>query len=223
MKTKLLFTLICSTLLLTSCNVENEYHNTAFSKQLVYMYADQEEDSIFFACTDPWKITNYESWLSIDPLELKSLPANAANYVSKLTLKTSANNTEKIRKSTVEIQTFQLTGFYAEQAFWLDIKEPSMTTETDQNEIQKVHFIKYIPALEATSLVVFKVYKDGATLTTDADWITLEETTFEKGQHEVKFKALANPQEIERKANLTLTSNGISTPIEIVQRGKVVE
>ena len=223
MKTKFFFSLICCTILLTSCNVNDEHHSTMFSKQNVLMYADQEEDSVFFACTDPWKITAYEDWLTIDPLELKAIPSGAVNSVTKLTITTTANNTGKMRKSIVEINTFQPAGFYIQQYSWLNINMTGGVSEKDGDGNMKMNFRAVAPGMQHVTTVYFTVYKDGATLTSNADWVTLEESTFDKGEHEVKVNIAANPSEEERKAILTLTSNGVSTPIEIPQRPKVVE
>ena len=65
--------------------------------------------------------------------------------------------------------------------------------------------------------VEFKVYADDATLTSNVDWLTPAMTSFSAGKYVVAIVANENELTQPRTGVLTLTSNGISTPITITQ------
>ena len=73
--------------------------------------------------------------------------------------------------------------------------------------------------------VKFIVYTDDARLSSSADWLVPAETSgFNKYEAvKVELNAEANPGTEERTATLTLTSNGVSTPITISQLGQKEE
>ena len=65
--------------------------------------------------------------------------------------------------------------------------------------------------------IIFKVYQDGATLSSSAEWITPDSTSFSKGLHKIKVSYTGNNTNAKRNATLTLTSAGVSTDIIVSQ------
>lgn len=128
---------------------------------------------------------------------------------------------------------------YITQAPYLDITTPSCTT-TGENETVKYTFTlpgissdgKYhtkVGTDDVTSVpyITFKVYSSDATLTSSEEWLTAEKDdegdsdkslTFSANkEHKVNLILSENKTGQQRTATLTLTSNGVSTPITIVQ------
>ena len=80
-----------------------------------------------------------------------------------------------------------------------------------------VCYVNYEISSKSEHKYEFAVYADGATLSSDAAWLVPATTTFNAGKHVVAIVAQENLATQPRTAMLTLTSNGISTPITITQ------
>ena len=110
------------------------------------------------------------------------------------------------------------------QTTWLNIIRPFGKAENYDNEgnllpeeDRKMTFAGSTISTANQFEIEFVVYADGATLSTDADWLVPAETTFKAGKYIVAVVAQENLATEPRTANLILTSNGISTPITITQ------
>ena len=87
--------------------------------------------------------------------------------------------------------------------------------------------------IKSIPFITFTIYSDNATLTSSAKWLTMYEktenaekteqatneiTSFENGKQEQVYLSIAeNTTGTQRSDTLTLTSNGVSTPITIIQ------
>lgn len=127
------------------------------------------------------------------------------------------------------------------QAPYLNITTPSCTT-TGENETIKYTFT--LPVIssdgqyhtkvsdgkdDVTSVpyITFTVYSSDATLTSSEEWLTAEKAdngdsdkslTFSANKkHKVNLILSENKTGQQRSATLTLTSNGVSTPITVIQ------
>lgn len=129
---------------------------------------------------------------------------------------------------------------YITQAPYLNITTPSCTT-TGENESIKYTFTlpgissdgkyhtKVSDGTDVTSVpyITFTVYSSDATLTSSEEWLIAEKAddgdtdkslTFSANKaHKVNLILSENKTGQQRSATLTLTSNGVSTPITIVQ------
>ena len=136
----------------------------------------------------------------------------------------AVNNTGKIRSGHIVVKSYDTVGMLVKQTTWLNIIRPFGKAENYDNEgnllpeeDRKMTFADSTISTANQFEIEFVVYADGATLSTDADWLVPAETTFKAGKYIVAVVAQENLATEPRTANLILTSNGISTPITITQ------
>ncbi len=228
MKHKRLLLLPAMALFLSAC-VENSYevHNISFYPLVAgakEIYADQVEDSTFIVSTDNWTVESTADWLTVSPESHEVRPGYIEK--TKLTLLPTPNTTGETRGAALQVTSASNIRMEVSQSYWLNILSPApryIIAELNPGEgkagagIQKVYFPMNLSAATTDTTVIFRVYQDNATLTSDAEWLKPEVTTFEKGRHSVKIKLEPNTANEARNANLTLTSAGVSTPIEVKQ------
>lgn len=218
---------------LQSCADEgNESHGTAVynSNHTQYpteMFADQTLDSIIVVSYDSWqaslKDAASQEWLSLSPVKCDVPPQYI--WTQSIYLTTTPNTTGETRVATVTFETSYaelgnvMTTVY--QYPWHNITAPQGTIV--EGEDGKEHFLFLAPlAADATyALLGCTVYAD-ATLTSDADWLMVqnEDTNLKPGAHGIKFVVDANTTSETRVAHVTLTSNGVSTVINYEQKAK---
>lgn len=213
-------------------NKEDEYHETTFYplyQNGIECYADQTVDSIYVLSTDSWTAGVKGQggvtvpWMSLSPEKAEVKPG----YVLQQRLQISLlkNDTEKSRRAYIAVSapngfegaiTMLLTQYY-----WLNIEAP-MPVLTPNNSIDgKVSFTANLLATEKAAIMRFTVH-DNATLTSDADWLTIPEgkETLEPGKHNISFALTPNESTEPRAAHVTLTSGGISNVVTYNQAGK---
>lgn len=200
-----------------SCDNENEYHSISFPNDPYgahQLYADQEADTLYLFCTDSWKAgTSGGDWFTISPNE--HTMAAMSPLLHKIVLTTTPNTTGKTRSGLVTVAGHDQISLTILQRSYLNILAPA--------GIQTDSVRRYVCEMTQTvgaGNVAFQVYKDGATLKSSAGWLVPADTLFDAGAHQVEFTVTANPDTVRREATLTLTSNGVSTPIEVVQLPK---
>ena len=228
MKTTTLSLLFAVGIVLTACSeAKNEYHQTFFhplNPNGIELYADEESDTVRIWSLDSWTAKaaasdNQEDWFTISPTKA-DVPANSGKDV-RMDITASVNNTGKVRTGTIAVLSHDQIGTFVVQYPWLNIQNPSAVYNDDSNSIadRKAFFVLSQSAAGGTSKVVFTVYGDGATMTSDSDWAIPQTTTFDKGSHTVNVTIAKNPNKAERRATLTLTSKSVSTVINITQTG----
>lgn len=236
MKLKSLLLAGAAALLLTSCNdEENGYHSTFFypvNQSGVITYADQDIDSTRVISYDDWTLSNTCEWFDVEHNGMKNeisvhVPAG---YVSsnRLDLKLQPNATGKTRSCPLQVvSSFNKIGTVMQnvvQLPYINIIYPYIKTTTDANGETAYEFTLEVPAgglLTNGKLPYIRcvVYDRQATLTSDADWVVPEitEPMLIRTPQDLKLIVAKNTTGAQREAMLTLTSNGISTPIKLVQ------
>ena len=236
MKIKTLLAAAAVAFAFTSCDNDggNEYHSTYFypmTSNGSEVYADQTVDSVRVISYDSWSLKNTCDWYQVfsngkeAPLSI-NIPAG---YMSsdRLDFKIQPNTTGKVRKNPVEVvSSFHKIGTVSQmltQYPYLNIKHPGIVYETEGNQ-SSYNFTLTLPAsgLDMSNnkyFITFTVYADGATLSSDASWVSPDQTEgFKKyADQKVTLSVEKNQTNADRTATLTLTSNGISTPIIVKQ------
>lgn len=219
-----IFVLTASALLLAACSESSyEYHNTYFYPQEPYgkvLYADQESDSTTLFSADDWTARSTAEWFTISPTS-KTVP-NGYSTSTRIDISTTANTGSSNRQGAIEVDAHDKIGMVVYQTTWLNIVNPAPRYEEDEAgsiEGRKASFIGTAAASATSYELKFTTYKNGATLSCDAPWITLPERSFSAGAHTVNLTLTANADETPRTATLTLASNGVSTPITLTQAG----
>ena len=218
--------------LFTSCTESDyEFHQTYFSPQVAggkVLYADQTTDSTRVISYDPWTATTeFENgataWFTISPTECNFI-AGEQFASTRMNITTTPNTSEKIRSGHIVVKSFDTVGMPVKQTTWLNIIRPFGEAKNYDSEgallpeeDRKMTFAGTTIATANQFEIEFTVYADGATLTADADWLKPATTSFAAGTHTVAIVVEENQEVVQRTANLTLTSNGISTPITITQ------
>lgn len=211
-----------SVILLASCD-ESEYtvHQTFFYPQKadgMKLYADQTFDTTNVYSIDAWAAEIEGEWFDITPREAKALSN------THIKLSASINQTGKNRQGKIIVNSFETIKMSVYQCSWLNIFVPFARYSEDETfEDRKAIFEALADDDAHVTEIQFHVYQDGATLTSNVDWLSSEITTFDKGSHVVKINVGENPLAEKRNGALLLTSAGVSTPITIVQAEQVDE
>ena len=213
-------------LLLAACAESTfEMHQTYFYPQEPdgkKFYADETYDSTKVFSYDPWtaEIEATDPWFTITPTSGDARPGTSA--LTRMDIRMPQNTSGKNHKGRIVVKTYDNNqiALPVYQSAWLDIITPSATLKGETYEEQTATFELTSPALQKSTAITFHVYQDGASLSSDAEWVTPEKTTFNKGQHTVTLNFVPNESKQERLATITLTSGEISTPIQITQEGK---
>lgn len=225
------FLLPVAALCLMACS-ESEYevHQTYFYPQNVsgmLFYADQESDTIRLVSYDSWTAKTSVDWLAVSPTQL-TIPSGTG-AVKRLDITATPNTTGKNREGQIQVDSYFTIGMYVRQASWLNIHYPSgnpvsstqpddRTTGVHHEDVQ-MDFSMKLKADTTSAEIDFTVYKDGALLRSSEPWLTTPELMLTAGRHKVKLGVEKNESAEERSATLTLTSNGVSTPIRVIQSG----
>lgn len=210
---------------LSSCDESSyEVHQTFFYPQIpggMQFYADQTSDTIHVYSLDSWTSAVTQEWMDVTPKSYTVQPMSQAD--TRLTITTTANTTGAIRTGSVTVSAHDVVSMGVTQFPWLNIIVPDVTyynsdpTDTDLTPQTQARFDMSLNAATRDTLVVFRVYQDGATLASDASWIAPEQTTFSAGRDTVRLSITPNTATEARTAKLTLTSAGVSTVINVRQ------
>jgi len=231
MKKMSAFLLFVSALCLMACS-KNEYevHQTYFYPQSVngmLFYADQEMDTIRVVSFDSWTARSSVDWFTVSPTQ-QAVPQNTG-LARRLDITATPNTTGKNRMGQIQVDSYFSIGMYVRQTSWLNVQYPSgkvvaPTTSDNANaetsfEDTRMEFSMVLKADTTSAEIDFIVYKDGATLNSSEAWLTAPADTYAAGRHKVKLGVEKNAATVQRTATLTLSSNGVSTPISVVQGG----
>ena len=210
---------------LTSCTEGSyERHETFFYPQRPdgqLLYADQTKDTTLIYSLDSWQATKEGEWFSITPESCEVSPT--ASIATKMTFTTTPNTTGKGRTGLVTIHSYHTISQSLYQTPWLNITYPFAKYNEGEDKTfvtRQATFHLSLLSSATTSKVCFTTYAENATLTSNADWVTPEKTSFlGPKNYEIKLNIQPNKDKNPRTAQLTLTSAGISTPITIEQAG----
>lgn len=225
-------------LALTSCSeATNEYHSTQFypvTTDGIVAYADQTVDSTRVISYDSWTLTNETDWfdVSLQDGQKNNLSVTIpSGYVGsmRLDLRFQPNTTGKVRQSLLTVKSsYDKIGSVStpvSQQPYLNISYPAPYLETSSATMPtfSLNLTSAKSSYPLTSYVTFTVYTSDATLSTSADWITIEKTSgfTASVKEKVNLTVQANTTGASRTATLTLTSNGISSTINVTQPASV--
>ncbi len=208
-----------------------EYHQTYFYPQQPggkMMYADQTLDTTRVISYDSWTAQTTADWLLLTPTE-QHIPAGyGMNTLVKLTC--APNTTGQTRHAAILLKSFDSLAMDVYQTAWLNIiwpspvyiNKPEAVGDASTGTImdKQVSFMTTLSADTTSMKVKFRVYADGATLQSDAAWLVQKDTVYAAGTHEALLSVEPNASAAPRTATLTLSSNGVSTPIKVTQKEK---
>lgn len=192
------------------------------------LYADQTEDSITVVSSRAWILTADSAWMGLrGEVSNKTIQGQpTAGYQTSVNLE--CNNTGNVRVAAIRLtDNHRTVGRIYLQTYWLDIEYPEASFPSGTPEISNpasfnnVTFALEIPRDSTGEYIDFTIHASQARLSTDASWISPREVTTQRGSHSVKLECAPNTTGSDRSAVYTLTtSNGISTPITVIQKGR---
>ena len=223
-------------LLISSCSKESfEWHQTYITTNPAtsgteIIYADQEQDSIFIMSTDSWtaKTQNTSDWFFIERKSF-TIP-NGYQYSVKNVIYTDANTTGTARDEQI-IVTANGQNYYKsiKQVPFIDITLPSSEYSTS-DDVNTVKFSSTVESTATSDSIIFNLRNSGATLTTEDEWITISDPTFDNGSKAKPTKCKTvitftkNSSTEPRQATVKIkTKNGVTTNVTITQKGKKEE
>lgn len=220
---KTLFLSLAAALLLTACGSESTIHVSQFDRSGVELYADQTADTVGLTCADDWTLTvatDGSGWLTADP-ESFTMPREYALCTVPVALAAGQNQTGRLRFANLYVRSYQQAGITVYQHPFIHIEYPAPTfyDAADMEQETNYAFTTEVSDTATRSFVIFRNCQDGATLVSEADWLTLEENApYAKGRHQTWFRMTRNEADEPRTATLRLTSGDITNVIEIKQR-----
>lgn len=212
----------------------------------IVAYADQTADSCFVATTDTWTLNKSynEEWLSVSykgqtpPFTQKIAAGNwQVLYSNRIDLKLQPNTTGKTRHTNImvtsEFGKIGTTPLYILQYPLLNIDYPALEKDSNDKVVDNGTFtLKNISAdgyvvgsKNVKPYVSFTVYSTNATLTSSESWLKVPEPGNLVGTpaytpckvQNVELTLEKNTTGSVRTAQLTLTSNGVSNKIKVIQ------
>ena len=223
-KISLCFALIVSTM--TSClNGENEYHEIYFYPQRpegIVLYADQTTDTTTLVSYDSWTMTKEGEWFDASP-NSQEIPVGSYG-ITRIGINTTANTTGQNRSGRISINSYLSISTPVYQTSWLNIISPKPKyTNTDANgsfNSLKARFELDLLYNTQSHAIHFSTYGKSATLTSNAEWIKPQIETFMSGTNMAILDIKPNELSTAREAQLSLTSEGVTTIIYVKQEGK---
>ena len=203
--TLLMCVVLCTMLTMNSCSESDpNYHTLGITSRLtdgpiVGLYADQTGDTLMLRSTDPWVADYGSEKVFLRPV---SIEPNATDAVRRTAVLLKANG------HTISLLYLQLNH--------LNVVEPAVVY-TDASTYVGASFSKKVGAAAQTTTVSAVLYAD-ATISSDQEWLAIEQTSLAKGDNTVTLTIGQNTTGAERKANVTLlSSTGAKTTVTIVQ------
>lgn len=224
--TKISLCLALITATMTSClNGENEYHEIYFYPQRpegIVLYADQTTDTTTLVSYDSWTMTKEGEWFDASP-NSQEIPVGSYG-ITRIGISTTPNTTGQNRSGRISINSYLSISTPIYQAAWLNIISPQPKyTNTDANgsfNSLKARFELELLANTTSTSVHFYTYGKSATLTSDAEWLKPQISTYMTGAQRALINVEPNETSTARQAQLSLTSEGVTTIIYVKQEGK---
>ncbi|MBQ2122216.1 MAG: BACON domain-containing protein [Bacteroidaceae bacterium] len=224
--TKISLCLALITATMTSClNGENEYHEIYFYPQRpegIVFYADQTTDTTTLVSYDSWTMTKEGEWFDASP-NSQEIPVGSYG-ITRIGISTTPNTTGQNRSGRISINSYLSISTPIYQAAWLNITSPRPKyTNTDTNgsfNSLKARFELELLTNATSTSVHFYTYGKSATLTSDAEWLKPQISTYMTGAQMALINVEPNETSTARQAQLSLTSEGVTTIIYVKQEGK---
>lgn len=206
---------------LSSCSdAEQSFHQLAFEQPtnlVKELYADQRTDSIVFVSYDPWTATASEEWIVLSPTSGNTQAGVGMRNIVHLNFRT--NDTGLSRKATINVSSYFNGSCRVVQYPYINIIYPYARQQADGTYV----FEHRLQASATTMPFVYYAFATQPSLTSDADWLTFNEEDVKTGRNTLTLQVSPNLTEEDRTAHLTLTSNGISTAVTIVQPSSLAQ
>lgn len=223
---------LLSTAAFVACgDTAGENHGTTIynrgNNSITEMYADQTVDSLHVISYDSWT-SSIESILGGDWCTTSVSKCEVPAYyvvTQSVIINTTPNTTGlsrvamfNVRSSWVDASIIN-TPIY--QYGWLNISTPMVSFTSKDIKDAKAEFKHDLKADATAAPLAFYVFGE-ASLTSDAEWLTIPESVkkVEPGSHGVQLTVTPNNTASDRVANVTLTSNGVSNVITYTQKAK---
>ena len=219
---------VSAMLCLGSCEEKDpSYHvlaatSYASGEPIVFVYADQLCDTVSLRTTDPWTAATGCNWLLFAESG-KSTHSGQMEYeygvekifVMPMTLE--ANTGSALRHAMVKFTANgRNAGLQYVQLYHMNVSNPA-PKYADASSFTDATFTKKVAASAASVGVSFTLYAD-ATLSTEQGWVSVPETSFTRGTHDITLTLQPNTSGADRTADITiLSSTGAKTVIAIVQ------
>lgn len=233
MKLRNLLLAAAAVLGLSACTEStNEYHSTYFypiTASGVETFADQQMDSVRVMSYDTWTLNNTTDWVDMkvgttQTNQIKvEVPTGYFN-LTRLDFVLKPNTTGKTRSTVVQVtSSFGKVGAIATRLIqypFHNITTPAAKmTEDGTNATFTLDLPQKNNRETATSSLAFTVYTADAQLTSSADWLTVDKANGYTPSVKDLVKVTAEPNTTgeARKAQLTLTSGGVTTVINVNQ------
>lgn len=228
--TYFLLILLGAVMVFSSCSdSENTYHtlgitSASTSSDYALLYADQPTDVIKINSTDNWTASTIATWISFPPAGTNSISQgptykNSSDSTYSATINIQPNTTGSTRLGVVRVETNKHhVGLPVYQVGYLNITSitPAFSDPANRNGAS---FALTALQEEASVSVSFYIYQP-ATITTSAEWVTVETEHYSAGNNTAQFILEPNTTGQSRTATLTITSScGAHTNITLTQQG----
>ncbi len=188
-------------------------------------YADQTLDSIVLYTFDSYKctVTQGDDWFTLDDNWKQATIQNSYYnmFVASIPVYMETNTTDTSRVAYVNINNYgddwnETVGLGYVQLGWLNVTRPT----------PQYVYLDYIPnqavfamsdSADVTVDSIAFTVEGNWTLESDASFVTPAASSGSAGEQVVRLSLSENNTSATRSATLTLTSNGVSTPITLVQ------
>ena len=218
------FILLASVLLLGACGKGNENHYTDIiypSTRYRMVMADQTADSLVFASTDSWTLSNTgEAWCSY-PKEFASFTNKYTNtwVVTSVQLTFTPNTTGKLRSALIKIDGGESSNAaYYSQVTFLGISRPLRTVNSNDLSVVSTQPLT-LKATTTRDSVSFNAYGDWTLKALGGTWLAPIATEGAPGRKLVELTVEPNSLAAERRDTLLLISNGVQDSIFVIQEG----
>ena len=211
---KFLFLLpLAALVLMMGCSKNSDYHMSRFlrpSDGALYVYADQDLDSVSFETTESYTLSSNVSWFKV-PEEYSSLknPYTNAIILCYAWLQFEPNTTGEMRYGLLHLGA----GDYSVDATIIQLPFLCVTNPLRQGYVLSP---LVIDANTSSATLAFTVFSNW-TLSTDSDWLTFEATSGAAGDRRVLVTTGLNTTDEDRSAKVLLTSRGVTQEITITQ------
>lgn len=217
--------------LFVACNKESYYHTMGlqYPQSIAVVDADQTLDSVVFATTDNFNLTSNADWMTVPDSMRSGRIQNVYQMIwmvaSPLVFET--NTTGKIRTALLTIHCTganewdqSATATY-KQLHWLNITVPAPNYAYKDGDITDAAFVMTDSATQVSDSLCFRVH--GNWTLTEGAFVHPTTVEGEAGKNIVRLTIDPNLSADERQEQIVLTSNGISTPIVVKQKGRKEE
>lgn len=223
MKKVLLSLTLASAFVFASCDSDGYFHQFSILSpvnNVGVVYADQLVDTVWLSTTDSYKVKSENSWMALAPGadEYKVKYIYGGVYQLPVPLCIEPNTTGANRKNYLSFSTegedgwTQSTNVQYTQVTWLNVINPLPRYVADSTStFAKCEFLA-IDSTQTREVLKFEVYGDWTL--TDGSFVHPEKTSGYKGRNEVSLTIDTDKRCGDTLvSSITLTSNGISTPI----------